>query len=173
MKRIWIVSMLLMFLSGCAAQETFETVGVIDDIPMTSPAWEIAADIPDTLVAAAMETDNAGTLYLCDDYMMTMHTLTGGDLNGTFMECTGFEKDKLQPMETVTNGTTRYETVWSSVSETGDQIGRIAIIDDGNFHYVLTVMADAEKAGDLAETWQMLFRSFRIEEPGSIINSGS
>ena len=104
---------------------------------------------------------------------MTVQTLPGGDLNQPFLQCTGFPVSGLQIMHTKIDGIKRYETVWASSAEDGERVGRIAVLDDGSYHYVLTVMADAQKAGQLTDTWQTLFRTLRIEDPKNIVNSGS
>ena len=58
-----------------------------------------------------------------------------------------------------------YECVWVSAGEGGDQIGKMRLLDDGDHHYVLSVMAPAEKAEQLADTWDKLFASFHLGEP--------
>ena len=44
----------------------------------------------------------------------------------------------------------------------GNQIGRAAILDDGNYHYVLSCMAPEALGGDLRETWDRVFASFQV-----------
>jgi VCBS repeat-containing protein len=62
-------------------------------------------------------------------------------------------------MHTKQAETDRYESVWSAVGEGEDQVGRLVILDDGNYHYAVTVMAPAETAGELTKTWQKLLNS--------------
>ena len=54
---------------------------------------------------------------------------------------------------------TQYEYVWSTPGEAEDQICRGIILDDGFYHYAVTVMADYSQAGELQETWQSVFES--------------
>ena len=42
-------------------------------------------------------------------------------------------------------------------------MGRAAVLDDGRYHYVLTVQADAARSGELTETWNQLFSGFSLE----------
>lgn len=173
MRRIWAIGICFLLLSGCASQETFETIGAVDQVPADAQPWEIGVDLPEGLTTAASQAEGAEKLFLCEDYTVITQIMEGGDLNNTFKTCTGYPLETLQVVKTAEDGVTRYDSVWTCASETGDQVGRIAVLDDGRYHYVLTAMSDALKAGGLAETWQTMFRSFRIEEPGSVINSGS
>ncbi len=163
-----------LLLTGCGAQQTYETLGdVCDDLPVSAQAMEIAVELPREAASAVMEGDSAETLYFADGYTICLQTLEAGDLNKTLQTCTGFPKSKLNVLETNREGYNCYEAVWSCVGETGDQLGRIAVLDDGNYHYTVTVMADARSAGELSEQWQSLFRSLRLIEPGTQVNSGS
>ena len=45
--------------------------------------------------------------------------------------------------------------------EGGDRVGRCVLLDDGHYHYVLTVLMDAGLAGDLAESVNALCASFK------------
>ena len=56
----------------------------------------------------------------------------------------------------------RYDCAWTAAGETGSRIGRATILDDGNYHYTMTVMADSADAGTLQETWQELFATFQV-----------
>ena len=172
MKKIWIVAMLMLFLCGCGAQETFETLGQVQQ-PVQADPWQILLELPEDAGSPVMQSQDSGKLYMCKDFSMTIQTLPGGDLNQTFLQCTGFPVSGLQIMHTKIDGIKRYETVWASSAEEGERLGRIAVLDDGSYHYVLTVMADAQKAGQLTDTWQTLFRTLRIEDPKNIVNSGS
>ena len=55
-----------------------------------------------------------------------------------------------------------YECVWTGAGEGGDQMCRAMVLDDGRFHYAVTVMAAADDAGDLAKTWQTIFDSVKL-----------
>ena len=46
-------------------------------------------------------------------------------------------------------------------------MGRAAVIDDGSYHYCLTVMAAEEEAPQLRGTWQALFDSFTLSSSES------
>ena len=173
MRKCWIIGVLVLLLTGCGAQETFETLGDLYVEPVAATAQEMAVDLPAEIAAPVMESGDSGKLYLCDGYTLTMQTFESGDLNRTLQECTGYGRDALTVMETVRDDVTRYECVWTSAGEGGDQLGRLTVLDDGCYHYVLTVMADAAEAGQLSQTWQHMFNSFRLVAPGTLVSTGS
>lgn len=158
----WCVFLLIsLFLSGCAAVPTFETV--TDVIVTDDPAQprEVALELPDDASTLTMENEQ-GTLYLCDDYEITVQTVWGTDLDTTIRNVTGYEPENLTVIQTRENGYTRYELVWATTGETGELLGRCTVLDDGNYHYVLTVMAQAQQAGEMQEDWKELFSSFSL-----------
>ena len=171
-KKLWIIGALAMLLCGCGAQETFETIGQIEQ-PVQPKPWSAMYELPEDAGKPVIEGENEGALYMCKDYSISIQTLPGGDLNRTLQQCTGFSADNLQIMHTKAETADRYDTAWAASSENGDQVGRLTVLDDGHYHYVLAVMADAQKAGQLAEAWQTLFRSFYIADPEILMNTGS
>ena len=166
MKKCWIILVLTLFLSGCGAQETFETVSDVYDVPAMAQMQQVELALPEEAALPSMESDDAGKLYLCDGYTLTVQTLEGGDLDSTLRQTTGFGRDQLTLMETQKNGTTRYDCVWSAAGEGGDHIGRAAVLDDGSYHYVVSVMAQADTAGELADTWQDILDSVALVSTG-------
>ena len=172
MKKLWCV-MLALLLVGCGAEPTYETLGEVQDEPVLAPALEMAVDIPMDAVSEVMKTQDGSSLYFVGDYTVCMQTLESGDLNRSLEICTGFSRDRLQVMQTNAGGYTRYEAAWSCVSDQGDQVGRICILDDGQYHYALTMLTPAENANQVQEGWQTLLRSFRLEVAGSQVNTGS
>lgn len=161
MKKICLLLMCVLCLSGCAAVETFETVAdVYGEQGMLQPR-QVLLEIPEDAAAQAIKSDD-GTLYLCDGYEVTLQTMTAGDLNRTMRSLTGFDSDTLTMIETGLTDAARYECVWTAAGEGGDMVGRAVILDDGAYHYCVTVMASAEKAGALRETWQSLLDSFAL-----------
>lgn len=170
MKKCWMLAVLMLCLTGCGAQETFETLG--DEIVQSAAALQqtVSVILPDGAVTDVMETASTGKLYLCDGYSVTVQTLEAGDLDRTLRTVTGFSRDALTVMQTQWQNTRRYECVWSAAGEAEDQVGRAVILDDGCYHYAVSVMAPSSKAGGLADTWQSLFDSVRL---GNEVNTGS
>jgi hypothetical protein len=163
MKKCLIWVLLVMLLSGCGVRETFETVD--DDViqPVMASAAELSMKLPDTAAAQAVQNDDGGKLYFCDGYVLTVQTLDGGDMERTAKELCGFGTDGLDILETISTDHRRRDWVWTCAGEGGDSIGRAAVLDDGNFHYCVTVMAGAATVGSLEEEWNALFSSLCID----------
>ena len=98
MKKL-LVLMLMLFLCGCGAQESFETVSDEMVLPVLAQPREILLTLPEETLLPAMESDGR-TLYLCNGYDVAVQTFSSGDLDGTIREISGFGKDELTIMET-------------------------------------------------------------------------
>lgn len=161
MKKLCLVLALSLILAGCGAAETYETLAdeMVQSV-MAEPR-EIQLTLPEEAILPAMESDN-GTLYICRDYDVTVQTRESGDLKETIRLVSGFDPEDLTVIQTTEGELTKYEFVWTSAGELGDQVGRAAILDDGNYHYVLTAMTDAEKIQDYQEIWNGMFESFGL-----------
>lgn len=161
MKKRIAICLLGLLLSGCSARETFETVADVWDVSETRPAGKLMVSLPPEAAAPVSESD-AGALYLCGGYEICLQTLAGGDLDATLRSVTGYGRDALTVLETACGGVRRYDLVWSCAGETGERVGRAAVLDDGSYHYVLSAMADAELAAEFADAWQEMFSSIYL-----------
>lgn len=164
MKRIvLIIALSALVLTGCGARETFETVSDTYIISAAAEQKTILLELPEEAASPAMESGDTAQVYLCDGYAIMLEILPAGDLDQTLRTLTGFSKDELMLIQT---GDTvqRYDCVWSSQAEEGDMIGRAAVLDDGNYHYTLSVLAEAELAGALESTWNALFAGFALAD---------
>ena len=158
MKKLCVILGLLLLLTGCSAAETFETIADAygqQDLP---EAKQVQLSIPKD---AQPVVGSSGTLYLCDGYEITVQTMLGGNINETLRQLTGFESDDLTVMETAQMGQNRYECVWTAAGEGGDMVGRAVVLDDGCYHYCVTVMGNAENARQLQETFQQILTEVR------------
>lgn len=155
--------LLALLLTGCGATETFETVADEYLLPVGNTVKEISLVLPDEANVQAMK-DQGSSLYLCDGYTLTVHTVQSGDLGRTLTQATGFSRDELQVMESRQGDTKRFEAVWTAAGEGEPQVGRVCVLDDGSYHYVLTAMTDASVAGQMQKTLQEIFSSFQLVE---------
>ena len=146
-KRVLIAMLAALFLAGCGKTETMETVADEMDVPVLAQPRKISVELPGQ-AEAALETD-AGQLYVTDDYEIAVETLDGGDLNGTLQALSGRTAEELTVLET----------------RTEDGLGRAVILDDGNYHYCLSVQrpADPEKTSQVV--WSQVFQSFSLADP--------
>lgn len=163
MKKLWWLLVLTLLLTGCGASEVWETVTDVDDTPVMAQMQQIKLTLPKDAASETMENTQAGKIYLCNGYTVTAQTLPGGDLDKTLREISGFSRQQLTVMETQSKKEKRYECVWAAAGEAEDQVARAVILDDGHFHYAVTVMAPFSTAGDLAAAWQSVLTSVQLE----------
>lgn len=160
MKKLCVL-MIIVLLCGCGAKETFETVGdeMVQQV-MAQPR-QINLTLPEETLLPAMESDGR-TLYLCNGYDVAVQTLSGGNLDATVRQVSGFGCEELTIIETQTGDHKCYEFVWTAATDLGEQVGRAMILDDGTYHYVVTATAAAEKAEEYQEMWNGMFESVNL-----------
>ena len=159
---VWITALLMVILlTGCGKGEVFETMNDHIEAAPVAATQPMQSILPEEAAVATWQSENGGKLFLCDGYTVTAHTTPSGDVNATIQTLSGYEKDQLTVMQTETDRATRYEFVWSCAGETGQRLGRGVILDDGNYHYCLSVLrdADAEKSQIV---WSDVFASFQL-----------
>lgn len=161
MKKGWIVLLLGFVLSGCAAQETFETLA--DEVMEPEPAAprQILVELPDEAVSPVLE-DAGEQIYLCQDYEIIIETVASGDVNSTMERICGYRQEDLTVLETQTSSGTRYDFVWACAGESGDRLGRAVILDDGDYHYCMSVVRDADTTKTSQIVWSNVFSSFDL-----------
>ncbi len=161
MKKWMLFLPLILLLSGCAAEETLETVADEWIQPVAVSPRQIAVELPDDVVAPVMESTSE-QVYLCNGYEIVIETVASGDLSGTIQGICGYEKEDLTVMATKGEDNTRYEFVWASAGEEGDRLGRAVIVDDGNYHYCMSILRDASTTEDSQIVWRNVFESFQV-----------
>ena len=162
MKKLWVILALSLFLAGCGSKQTFETVDDVQAEPVIAQIKEVHLALPEEAAVPAMENTDGEKLYLCNGFALMVQTMDGGDLGRTLRQLTGFEKEQLAVMQTEQSGVIRYDCVWTTAGEAADQVCRAAILDDGSYHYAITVMSDFSAAGDLSETWRTILDSVSL-----------
>ena len=161
MKKLVGILLCLCLLTGCS-EAVYETLGPVEHVSATVPDLrKVVLTLPGD--AAVLTASGGNTMYICQEYSLAVQTLAGGNLDTTLQAVSGFEKEDLTVMEKVCGDHKRYDFVWTAAGENGDLLCRAAVIDDGNYHYCLTAMADAEAAGEWREAWNDLFGSFCLE----------
>lgn len=163
MKKIWLVLVLLLFLCGCGVEETMETIADEWVVPVMAQPKSIRLAVPGEASVCTMESDT-GRLYIGDCYEIAVQTLSAGDLDATLRSLTGFSGDELTVLRTTDGNAKRYEFVWTAAGERGDRLGRGIILDDGDYHYCLTVQRDMELPRDCQVVWSEIYQSFGLEE---------
>lgn len=150
-----------LLLSGCTAEETFETIADEIVLPVMAQPREITVTLPDNALAPVLAEDSA-QVYLSDDYEIILETRSAGDLNATIQALSGYEKDQLTVLNTRQEGLTRYDFVWSCAGEAGDRLGRAVVLDDGQYHYCMSVLRNADSMEKSQIVWEEVFQSFTL-----------
>lgn len=167
----WMILGVAVLLTGCSCKPAYETMGVISPEGEPPVKQQIYLDIPDDAVAAV--SDGEGTLYECGAYDLSMNTVASGDLDATVQNATGYRAKELEILETEQEGYRRYQAVFASAGAQGMKIGRICILDDGAYHYVVVTSAPEEKIRTVQEAWNALFSSVRLMPQDVELNTGS
>ncbi len=160
MKRILLVLLMSLLLAGCAEAELGETVADVwqEAVTVAAPR-ETRLELPGEAVACAMESDT-GRLYFGDGYEVMVQTLSSGDLDATIRSLTGFDREDITVLQSQSDPK-RWEFAWASAGEGGERLGRGVVLDDGNYHYCLTVLQDADD-DDCQIIWSQVFNSFEL-----------
>ena len=153
---------MVLVLTGCGAAPVYETLDGVDVHGEVPAMKKVIFDLPEDASVQTVQ-GTAGRIYFCDGYEIMLETFSAGDLDRTLRNVTGFSRDALTLMQTKLDGITRYSCVWSSIGEGGEQVGRATILDDGGYHYCLSVMTAAENALQLQSVFTALFESFTLE----------
>ncbi|MBQ2927446.1 MAG: hypothetical protein IJD98_02605 [Oscillospiraceae bacterium] len=153
--------MMAFLLGGCADEETFETVADELVLPVMAQPREVTVRLPDNAVVPVLENDSQ-QVYLSDDYEIILETLSSGDVDATVRALTGYSRDQLCVMQTRQDAADRYEFVWTCAGEDGQRLGRGVILDDGAYHYCLSVLRDAQNAKETQIVWNDVFSSFAL-----------
>lgn len=160
MKRILLVLLMSLLLAGCAEAELGETVvDVWQEAVTVAAPRETRLELPGEAVACAMESDT-GRLYFGDGYEVMVQTLSSGDLDATIRALTGFDREDITVLQSQSDPK-RWEFAWASAGEGGERLGRGVVLDDGNYHYCLTVLQDADD-DDCQIIWSQVFNSFEL-----------
>ena len=154
MKRLLILALLGLALTGCGQAETFETMTDVYEEIAARPQF-LQVVLPEEAAVPTLEQGD-GSLYLCDGYTLSLQTFANTSLEEAFLQTTGFSRDRLTVLHRQQPACDRYDCAWTASGETGESVCRAVILDDGHYRYAVTVMAPAETAGELNGTWQKL-----------------
>lgn len=161
MGKLVVMILLGCFLCGCAGQEVMETVADELVVPALAQLREISVSLPDNAVAPAAGNGGA-QIYYSDDYEIVLETVSSGDLNGTIRAMSGYGPEKLTIVQTRRNGADCHEFVWACAGETGERLGRGIILDDGHYHYCMSVLRDVPGEEKSQIVWDQVFSSFTL-----------
>lgn len=155
---MWIAGILVLTLTGCGQKAVLETVDDVPVVPVMASPARISVALPEEAAAPVLEEDGL-QVYLCDGYEIFLENRPSGDLQKTLRHLTGYDADALTVIKTGQGSIDRYEFVWTCAGEEGQRIGRAAVLDDGHYHYCLSVLRDGDVDPDGI---QGIFASFAL-----------
>ena len=172
MKKVIVLFLLTALLTGCKAQETFETVEDLPVVEIAAAPQQFFVALPEDAATPTFQSDTE-ELYVCEDYTISKQILERGDLERTIKILTGKSREDLEVIQTAQETYDRYDFVWTSAGEEGLQLGRACIFDDGNYHYTLTTMTREESFDGVREKIQDIFDSCKLLDPDVNLSTGS
>ena len=161
MRRILVFFAAALLLSGCGSEAVFETVADEWAAPVMAKPREISVRLPDHVVAPVLESEN-GQIYLCEDYEILIEQKEAGDVAGTIQSLCGYTMSELTVLQRKEEFGSRYEFVWACAGEAGERLGRAVILDDGNYHYCMSVLRPAGEEKTSQIVWSDVFSSFSL-----------
>lgn len=161
MKQFFLLLLAAALLCGCGAEQTVETVADEWVVPVMAVPKEISLTLPGEASVCAVESDS-GRLYIGDGYEVAVQTLSGGDMDATLRTLTGFSQKELTVMQTGSGSIKRYEFVWACAGEGGQKLGHGVLLDDGDYHYCLSILRDAEPKEISQVIWSEVIQSFEV-----------
>lgn len=165
MRKLLIVIAAGLLLSGCTATGEMETVNDGYDFSPPAVSYSLQLTLPEGASTEAM-TGETGTLYFCDQFTVSVQKFPGGDLNRTLSEVTGMGRERLSVLKTEKGGVSHYRIAWSAAGEGTQQSCSALILDDGEYHHAVTVMADYGSAGSLQNQWNSILDSVQLVSTG-------
>ena len=107
MRKCVCLLMICVFFTACASEETFETISDELILDAAVPVREILLSLPEEAAVPVSQTDT-GALYHCEGYELMLQTLSGGDLDATIRDLTGFSREDTSLMQTAPGDYKRY-----------------------------------------------------------------
>lgn len=147
----------LLLLTGCTQQIHYESVSD-DQLYLQPPSAQVQVQLPAFAAVTTISDGSGDRIYLCDGYSVAVQTFAAGDLDATLRSVTGFTSDMLTVLRTKVGELDRYECAWSCAGEQ-QQVGQAVILSDGNYHYAVSVLADA---GSESGQWQKVLQSVQL-----------
>lgn len=172
MKKLFVLLLITSMLLGCGAEETFEVVEDVIPVEQVAVPQQFFVSLPDEAMAPTFLGDGE-ELYVCQGYTISKQIQESGDMEKTVNTLTGHSQEDIQIIKTFYDNCDRYDLVWTAAGEEGLQLGRACILDDGNYHYILSTLAGEDTAGQLRDTFQDMYDSCKLLDPDVNLSTGS
>ncbi len=152
MKKLWVL-LAVVLLAGCQARD-YETLSdaYVEQQPQPGELFFLVpAD--GTVMTCSQPGEE---LYLWEGCTLSVRRRTAGDLDATLREVTGYGREALSPLQWEENGLDYTACAYVCAGEGGDRLGRTLVLDDGAWHYCLTLLVEADRAEEYSSLWENL-----------------
>ena len=152
-----------LLLSGCGAEPVYETIGNVweNDEPVFAPAGMEFA-VPEDAHMEVVEGSSGEKIYRIGDWELWTGTYSAGDLSATMEEITGLESGNLTVISRRVGAYDCHETAWTTTGEDGTWVARTAVIEEGGYHYALSMMVPQEDADQLGSFFSQVLASVNL-----------
>lgn len=160
---VWVVVMLI--LTGCAAEPVYETIGDVcgNTEPVSSPG-SIDFALPDGAQMQVLEDETDSKSYAVGNWEIWTQVHPGGDIQSTMEQVTGLSAQALTVIQRRVQDMACYEAAWSTTGEDGMKVGRTAVLDHGDYHYCISVMVPEEDASEVGDFFSQILDSVTISD---------
>lgn len=146
--------MLLVFSTGCSKSAETGIELVADTLPQASaaPRYTMVLAMPTDVEEVFSPSDEARQLYAQPGGALTITTevLQAESLDILLSELTGLERSCLTMITTWQEGLPKHDLTWTAAGESGMNVYRSAILDDGTYYYIATAAVPEEQAAEYA-----------------------
>ncbi len=163
MRKLAVFLIMCVLLSGCR-EKVWETISDQIMEEPREPAQLVHFAVPSGASQTVLSDEQGNAVYFCNGYTICQIVRPAGNLRATICEMTGLDMDALTVMKTQIGDVICYDCAWTCAGENGQKVCRGEILDDGNYHYSLSVFSEDEDVSDYLDVWQSLFDSFSLEE---------
>lgn len=167
-KRFWIAAIsMVWFLSGCTAQNTWETVKDVlpeEAVSVMEDAYRVWLDVPDDALLALASDDGTQMVYeqTEGEYEITVQTFLSSEPESVMRRLTGFEPEQVQTLQTRRFGLPEYQFAWFTTGADGGWLCRADLLQDDVYCYAVTFSVREGIGAKYAETAQQVFQSIAM-----------
>lgn len=168
MKKVLLFVMVAVFLGGCAAEPVYETIGnaMEDTLPVGAPGT-IELTLPEDAEMQVIDGESGSKSYRIGDMELWTQVCEGGDISDTLEQVTGIRSDALTVMEYQLDEMSCNEIAWITNTDEGSLVCRTAVLDDGNYHYCISLMMPEENAQELSTSFSEIMDGVSISGIGA------
>ena len=165
MKKGICLALIMVMLTGCAAEPVYETIGNAweNAEPVGAPG-QITLSFPEGTQMEAMDAEDGAKCYRYGDYEIRTETFSSGDISATLAAITGMDAGQLTVVRRELNSMDCYETAWSAMGEEGMVIGRTMVADDGAYHYCVSILLPEDQSNRAEAVFSQIIDSVQIQD---------